>query len=217
MESEKELLDDIKGGSRDAMHRLYERYVGYAMAVALRYVPVRDDAEDVVQDSFVKILSSIGRFQYRGEGALKGWLLRIVANEAISFVRQQSRFSTVDEIPDNIEDDDPAVDRVPPSVLMRMIGELPDGYRLVLNMYVFEQKSHKEIAQQLGIKESSSASQYLRAKKLLAKKIKDYLEHGDGQKEQFLKPPIGDKKANLNAENGNKRLGVTSDNYNKRE
>ena len=179
MESEKELLDDIKGGSRDAMHRLYERYVGYAMAVALRYVPLRDDAEDVVQDSFVKVFSSISRFQYRGEGALKGWLLRIVANEAISFVRQQSRFSIVDEIPDEVEEDEPEVEHIPPSELMRMIGELPEGYRLVLNMYVFEQKSHKEIAQQLGIKESSSASQYLRAKKLLARKIKDYLRQGN--------------------------------------
>ena len=175
MESEKELLDDIKGGSRDAMHRLYERYIGYAMAVALRYVPVRDDAEDVVQDSFVKVFSSISKFQLRGEGALKGWLLRIVANEAISFVRQQNRFFMVDEIPDEVEEDEPDVERVPPSVLSRMISELPDGYRLVLNMYVFEQKSHKEIARQLGIQESSSASQYLRAKKLLARKIKDYL------------------------------------------
>lgn len=180
MESEKELLDDIKGGSRDAMHRLYERYIGYAMAVALRYVPVRDDAEDVVQDSFIKVFSSISKFQYRGEGALKGWLLRIVANEAISFVRQQNRFSIVDEIPDDVEEDDePEVERIPPSVLTRMIGELPDGYRLVLNMYVFGQKSHREIAQQLGIKESSSASQYLRAKKLLARKIKDYLQQGN--------------------------------------
>lgn len=179
MESEKELLDDIKGGSRDAMHRLYERYKGYAMAVALRYIPLRDDAEDVLQDSFIKVFSSIDSFTYRGEGSLKGWLLRIVANESISFVRQQSRFSTVDELPDNMEDEDPEVERIPPSVLTRMIGELPDGYRLVLNMYVFEQKSHKEIAQQLGIKESSSASQYLRAKKLLARKIKDYLQRGE--------------------------------------
>ena len=80
MESEKELLDDIFRGSRDAMHRLYERYVGHAMAVALRYAPLREDAEDVVQDSFIKVFAAIPNFQYRGEGSLKGWLLRIVAN-----------------------------------------------------------------------------------------------------------------------------------------
>lgn len=89
--------------------------------------------------------------------------------------RKQSRLTFVDEIPEDVEDEDPEVERVPPAELTRMIGELPEGYRLVLNMFVFEQRSHKEIAEQLGIKESSSASQYLRAKKLLAKKINDYL------------------------------------------
>ena len=152
-------------------------YIG--MAVALRYVPMRDDAEDVVQDSFIKVFSGISKFEYRGEGALQAWLLRIVTNEAVNFVRQQKRFTIVDEVPDDIEDEEPEVERVPPAELTRMIGELPDGYRLVLNMFVFEQKSHKEIAQLLGIKESSSASQYLRAKKLLGKKVKDYLSQAD--------------------------------------
>ena len=87
MESEKQLLDDILSGSRDAMHLLYDRYIGYVMAVGLRYVPDRDEVRDVVQDSFVKIFSSISRFEYRGEGSLKGWMLRIVANEAISYAK----------------------------------------------------------------------------------------------------------------------------------
>lgn len=175
MESEKELLDDIFRGSRDAMHRLYERYVGHAMAVALRYAPLREDAEDVVQDSFIKVFAAIPNFQYRGEGSLKGWLLRIVANEAITCVRQKSKLTLVEEFPDEPLEEEPPVEKIPPAVLTKMIGELPDGYRLVLNMYVFEQLSHKEIALRLGIKESSSASQYLRAKKLLARKINDYL------------------------------------------
>jgi len=177
LESEKELLEHIKDGDRQALHRLYDRYAGYAMAVTLRYVPERDDANDVVQDSFVKILTSVQRFEYRGEGSLKGWVLRIVANEAISFIKQRSKFTFVDEIPDDADTEDPEVERVPPDVLTRLIGELPDGYRVVLNLYVFGQLSHKEIARQLGIKESSSASQYLRAKKLLARKIKDYLNN----------------------------------------
>lgn len=179
MESEKQLLDDIKNGDRQAMHRLYEHYVGYAMAVALRYVPNRDDANDVIQDSFVKILSSVQRFQYRGEGSLKAWVLRIVANEAISFIKARGRFTFVDEIPDEPDTGEPDVEQVPQAELNRMIGELPDGYRVVLNMYVFEQKSHKEIADELGIRESTSASQYLRAKKLLARKIQQYLNHTD--------------------------------------
>jgi len=177
MESEKELLENIKNGDRQALHELYSCYIGYAMAVALRYVPSRDDANDVIQESFVKILSSIHRFEYRGEGSLKGWVLRIVANEAVSFIKNKGRFVFVEEVPDEPDTGDPEVERVPPSILTQMIGELPDGYRVVLNLFVFGQKSHKEIAEQLGIKESTSASQYLRAKKLLAKKIKDYLNN----------------------------------------
>lgn len=179
METEKHLLAEVQQGSREAMHRLYTRYVGFAMAAALRYVPDHDEVQDVVQDSFIKVFSSIARFQYRGEGSLKAWLLRIVANEAINSVRQKNRFSMIDEIPDDVEDEEPEVERVPPDVLTRMIGELPDGYRLVLNMFVFEELSHKEIGEKLGIKEVTSASQYLRAKKLLAKKITDYLNTKD--------------------------------------
>lgn len=177
MESEKELLDDIKKGSRQALHRLYDRYIGYAMAVGLRYIPDHDDVNDVLQESFVKILTSVNHFEYRGEGSLKGWVLRIVVNEAISYIKHKGRFTFVEEIPDKADEDTPEVERVPPDVLTRMIGELPDGYRVVLNLFVFGQKSHKEIAEQLGIKGSTSASQYLRAKKLLAKKIKDYLNN----------------------------------------
>lgn len=176
MESEKELLNRIKNGDRQAMHTLYDRYKGYAMAVALRYVPDRDDVNDVMQDSFVKVLTSVQRFDYRGEGSLKGWILRIVANVSINFIKQKGKFSFVDELPDEADTGDPEVERVPPAVLNHMISELPEGYRVVLNLFVFEQLSHKEIAEKLGIKESTSASQYLRAKKLLGKKIKEYLK-----------------------------------------
>lgn len=176
--TEKELLEEVKKGDRQAMHSLYSRYVGYAMAVALRYVPDRDEVRDVVQDSFVKVLSSVSRFEYRGEGSLKAWVTRIVANEALSYVKGKQKITFVSEIPDGPEEDVETT-LVPPKELTRMIGELPNGYRLVLNLYVFEQRSHKEIAQQLGITENTSASQYLRAKKLLAKKIKEYLKQHD--------------------------------------
>ncbi len=174
--SERTLVEAVRNGDRKAMHELYDRYAGVAMAVALRYDPDREEARDVVQDSFVKVFSAIGSFDYRGEGSLKGWLLRIVANEAINHVKRRARITFVEDIPDTPDDTGADVPRVPPDVLTRLIGELPDGYRLVLNMFVFGQKSHKEIAAELDIGESTSASQYLRAKKLLASKIKQYLK-----------------------------------------
>lgn len=149
-----------------------------AMAVACRYLPDADDAGDVLQESFIKIFSSIDHFVYRGEGSLRGWVLRIVANEALNLLRRNAHMVFTDDVPDMVDDDtDPTI--VPPDVLTTMIAHLPAGYRTVLNLYVFEQKSHKEIGTLLGIGESSSASQYLRAKRLLAKKIKEYKERND--------------------------------------
>lgn len=176
MESEERLLSNIRKGDSQALHQLYEHYVGYAMAVGLRYISNRADVEDVVQDSFVKILTKVSKFSYRGEGSLKAWVQRIVANEAINFLRRQERFTFVEEFPEEDEEEPPRLGEVSPAVLTKLIGELPAGYKVVLNLYVFGKKSHREIAEMLGIKESSSASQYLRAKKTLAQKIKNYIK-----------------------------------------
>ena len=166
LESEKRLLNDIKNGSRSAMRELYDRYSGYATAVCLRYIPDRDEMQDVMQDSFVKIFTSLDSFEYRGEGSLR--------NESLDYIRRNGRFTFTDDIPDSVEEDEPEIDAIPDDVLMEMIGRLPDGYRVVLNMYVFGGMSHKEIAEKLGIKTGTSASQYFHAKKLLAKMIDDY-------------------------------------------
>ena len=178
METEQQLLEAVKAGNRQAMRRLYERYKGYAISTGLRYIPNDDDVEDVVQDCFVKILTSIQRFNYQGEGSLKSWIGRTVANKSIDFVRMHERISFTDTIPD-VPDEEPELERIPPDVLTSMIAQLPPGYRLVFNLYVFEHCSHKEIAQRLGIGESSSASQLTRAKNKLIRKMNDYIKrHG---------------------------------------
>lgn len=176
MFTEQQLVHDIVRGDRQAMRRLYDRYSGYAMAIVMRYVPDRDDCADVMQDAFVKIFTSVSHFEYRGEGSLKSWLSRVVANEALQFLRKRGHISFTDDIPDDIPDDEPDIGPVSDTDLRRMIASLPAGYRVVLNLYVFEQLSHKEIAAQLGISPSTSASQFYHAKKMLAKMIK---QHGD--------------------------------------
>ena len=175
MKSEEQLLHDIREGDRQAMHELYSRFVGQATAVVRRYLPDDDAAHDVLQDTFVKAFTSIGGFEYRGEGSLKGWIMKIAANEALNYLRRNARLKFTDDMPDE-PDDEPDVTLVPPDELTKMISSLPTGYRTVLNLYVFEDMSHKEIAKTLGIGESSSASQYLRAKRMLAKMIKKYIE-----------------------------------------
>ena len=162
-------------GDRAAMRQLYERYKGYAMSIGLRYIPELSDVEDVVQDCFVTILTSISKFDYRGEGSLKSWIGRIVANKAIDFVKKNERIMFVDTIPDK-QDDESEIERIPPEVLMAMIAKLPSGCRMILNLYVFEHCSHKEIATKLGIKENTSSSQLSRARQLLAKMMTDYIK-----------------------------------------
>ena len=177
MQTERELLQQVIDGQPRAKHELYSRYAAMSMAVAMRYVADGDVARDVLQDSFVKILTGIGRFQYQGEGSLKSWVMRIVSNVSIDYLRHKSRISFMEVVPDDVPDEEPDIGLLPPAVLQQMIKRLPPGYRTVLNLFVFEQQSHREIARQLGISEGTSSSQFLRAKRQLAKMIREYLNN----------------------------------------
>ena len=150
-----------------------------AMSVCMRYMGNRDDAADVLQETFIKVLTRIGEVSYRGEGTLKSWILRVTINEALTALRRKVYFDDVDAMADVPETEEPDVEKVPLQVMMNMIARLPDGYRTVFNMFVMERMGHKEIARQLGIGVSSSASQLLRAKRILAKEINDYIKQTD--------------------------------------
>ena len=158
------------------MRTVYATYVRYLAAICSRYIINDEDVKDVLQDSFLKIFSSITSFEYRGKGSLKGWITRITINETLKFLQKNNRFEFVEisEQEHDKPDEEPDVDALPSSVLFQLIRELPDGYRTIFNLYVIENKSHKEIAKLLDIKESTSASQLHRAKSLLATKIRRY-------------------------------------------
>ncbi len=164
-------------GDNAATEWIYRRYVRYLSALCSRYITEDEDIKDVLQESFIKIFSSLNSFNYRGDGSLKAWMARITLNETLKFVRNNSRldFASIDEYNMNIaEDDSMETEDIPTDVLHQFIRELPDGYRTVFNLYVIDDKSHKEIAQLLGIKENTSASQLHKAKSMLAQKIKHY-------------------------------------------
>ena len=178
-DKERGLVEQARKGDRGAMKRIYDCYSRYLAATCSRYLPGESDLRDVLQDSFVKIFSSLDKFEFRGEGSLKAWMRQVSVNEALKLIRRRKRNDTVEykwDLPDTQEEDDPEPDvaEVPPSVIQKMIQALPEGYRTVLNLYAFEEKSHKEIAGLLGISESTSASQLHRARALLARQIKEY-------------------------------------------
>lgn len=171
----------VKRASEDrdesALREIYDLYVKYLTAVCSRYVPDPSDLKDVLQESFIRIFSSLGSFEYRGGDSFRFWLRRIAVNESVSFLRRKKRVSFIvfgSDPADDVPDEDITAEGIPPSVLQRMIKELPPGYRTVFSLYVFERKSHKEIAGMLGITEKASASQLSRARARLVEKIKEY-------------------------------------------
>lgn len=177
--NEFELIQHIRKGDSSAMKKLYNLYIKYLTAVCSRYIISEADLKDVLQESFIKIFTAIDTFEYRGVGSLKAWMTRIVVNESLNFIKKNERFEFVQnewDLPEatNEEEYVPDTDNISIHVIQEMIRQLPTGYRTVFNLYVFENKSHKEIASILDIKENTSASQFHKAKKRLADKINEY-------------------------------------------
>ena len=175
------LQEQIRHGDKKAMKELYCHYSGYLNAVCSRYIACDEDVRDVLQESFIKIFSSIDKFCYKGDGSLKAWMSKIAVNESLTLLNKKEKLAIVQyesDIPDTIDDNDydegPDTGDIPVRAIQAMIRKLPTGYRTVFNLYVFEGKSHKEIAEMLNMKENSSASQLHRAKALLAKMIQEY-------------------------------------------
>lgn len=127
-----------------------------------------------MQEALIKVFTSIQDFEYRGKGSLKAWLTRVVINEALIFLRQNKRLNEtdIDALPDMPEEEPPDTSGLTPEQAKALIDQLPDGYRAVFNLYAIEGKSHKEIAELLHIKPDTSASQYHRAKNMLARIIR---------------------------------------------
>lgn len=176
---ELELSEQCRQGNNRARKELYEQYGGRLLSVCLRYAGDRDTAQDLLHDGFLKIFGSFDKFNWRGEGSLRAWMERVMVNTALQFLRKNdviSQSASLEELSEDYEEPDAsAVELIPQSVLMQFINELPTGYRTVFNLYTFEEKSHKEIAQLLSINEKSSASQLFRAKSVLAKRVREWL------------------------------------------
>lgn len=176
---EKIIVEKCLRNDKAAWNTVYRMYAGNMLTAILRYIPDREKAHDILHDSFIKIFSSIKMFTWRGEGSLKAWMTRIAINMALESMRKYDIINDsadIETLPeDDFIDDDENLNMVAADKILEFVQQLPAGYRAVFNLYVFEEKSHKEIAAQLGISEQTSASQYHRAKSRLAKQIKDYI------------------------------------------
>ncbi|KAA3623641.1 MAG: RNA polymerase sigma factor [Bacteroidetes bacterium] len=169
MESkEQNLVNGCIKKDRKAQRALYEMYKVQLFRICLRYAKDRPEAEDMLQDGFIKIFADIK--QYTGKGSLGGWLSRVMVNTALQYLRKQKRRGhtlEITEIADTHQAEEVILSDLGAKALTNLIQKLPPGYRVVFNMYVIEGYSHREIAEQLQVTESTSKSQLSKAKAML--------------------------------------------------
>ncbi len=166
--TEELMLAGCLSNNASSQEALYSRFSPRMLGVCYRFAKNREDAEDMLQEGFIKVFSQI--HQYRGEGALEGWIRRIVVHTCINVLKKNKKFS--DSIDITFASEVGIREESIPSIMqakevVECIRLLPIGYRTVLNLYAIEGYSHKEIGSMLDIEESTSRSQYTRAKAML--------------------------------------------------
>jgi RNA polymerase sigma-70 factor (ECF subfamily) len=171
--SDEQLVKDCIQQRPTAQKQLFDRFSRKMLGLCLRYAADTQEAQDIMQDGFVKVFNSIGGFQH--EGSLEGWIKRIMINTALDAYRKDKKRRYAVELDDEqameISDQDGIVEGINAEFLLKLIRKLPEGYQIVFNMSAIEGYSHKEIADQLGISVNTSKSQYSRARVYLQKML----------------------------------------------
>jgi RNA polymerase sigma-70 factor (ECF subfamily) len=188
--TEELILQGCQKNDPAAQQLLYQRYSPKMLSVCYRYAKSREDAEDMLQEGFVKVFMQVNRYEHRG--SLEGWILRVIVHTCINHLKKYKKFNDVVDLAyaSNLmirEDNIPGI--VQAKQIVECIRSLPIGYRTVLNLYAIEGYSHKEIGSMLEIEESTSRSQYTRAKNLLEEILgKKGIIQRKEEKRSWLKP-----------------------------
>jgi len=166
-----QVIQGCISGDRKSQKMLFDLFSGKMMAVCLRYSKHKMEAEDLLQDGFVKVFQNI--VQYKFEGPFEQWVRKIMIHNAIKKFHKKSNKNellVLDEIPETTVEGN-GLNLLYYNELLLIIEELPDGYRMVFNLYAIEGYNHKEISELLGIEESTSRSQLVKARKVLQEKL----------------------------------------------
>jgi RNA polymerase sigma-70 factor, ECF subfamily len=178
---EKALIKSCLKGEVKGQRQLYELYGPFLMSVCMRYAGNREDAEEIFHDSLMKAYANIGKF--KGDSSLKTWINRIGVNTALDFLRKQKSALMVEHISDQVlevQDTDIETEvSLEAETAMKLLRCLSTNQQIIINMYVIDDMSHKEIAAKLNISEEASRSQYSRAKRALAELVKIKLLHNE--------------------------------------
>ena len=183
---EQELAIRCARGDGAARRELYETYGARLLSLCRRYATDAAEAEDLMQDAFVKIFRVIGRFRWTRPGSLYSWMARVALNLAFDSAKKRRRLARgvvdVEALADEIAEE-PGYEEtasMPLEVLQAMISNLPDSFRTIFTLYCIDELSHKEIAALLGIREKSSAATLAKARGRLAREVRQYLA-GEGK------------------------------------
>lgn len=182
---EQRLVKRLQRGDKSAAREFYAHYADRLAGICSRYITNEEDLKDVFQNALVNIFSHIGDFKYRGEGSLQAWAAKVVVNESLMFLKKKKRYEEFPsdyEVSDVTDEDLFSRNDISPDVIQQMLSRLPERCRTVLNLYVFEGKSHQEIAHLLGIKKDSSASQLHNARKMLTEMIRKYKKDNNSRR-----------------------------------
>ncbi|MBK9379147.1 MAG: sigma-70 family RNA polymerase sigma factor [Saprospiraceae bacterium] len=176
-----QLISDCKANDRLAQKKLFELTSPKVMSTCKRYCFDQEQARDLFQESYIRIFKNIDQFNLT-LGNLDAWVYTITKNVVFDYLKKNKiKFTELDSSVDMSEEEEEEEEfqnyDLDSQSLLDLIKQLPEGYRTILNMYVFEEMSHKEIADVLQIKESSSRSQYMRAKLSLKKIIENHISH----------------------------------------
>lgn len=173
MQTEKQLIQGCLNNDKKAQKKLFDSYSHILLGVCMRYTKDRSEAEDVLQEVFIKIYKSLGQFE--DKGSFEGWMKRIAVNTAITIYKKNLKHAYQDDINDiretNIVNNSYTEAEFTHNELLDVIRALPAGYQIVFNLFAIEGYKHKEIAEMLNIDISTSKSQYSRARKLIQQKL----------------------------------------------
>lgn len=168
------LIEGCKKNNRKAQLELYRQYSSMLLAVCMRYVADRSEAEDILQEGFLKVFRSIR--EYSGKGHFENWMRKIMVNTAITHFHKEKKHYYHEEIESvqeiELQDTISPDKKYDEKELYQLLTQMPQGYRMIFNLFAIEGFKHKEIAKQLNIEESTSKTQYLRAKNWLVKEMK---------------------------------------------
>lgn len=173
MTNEQELVSACQNNDRKAQTTFYNLYKGKMMGICRRYTRTLNEAEDVYQEAFVKIFNNIKSLEKTG--AVGAWVRKIVVNTAINYYHANLKFQQNTDYKDLVDTSDEYPNlfaKLSNEELLKLINQLPDGYRMVFNLYVIDGYTHAEIGEMLGVSENTSKSQLSRAKELLRKQLK---------------------------------------------